>query len=89
LTQPHWVYGQCAQVLWGVNDEAVLVLVSKLSGGADDVIDQRSELHGLWVELELSGLDLWQVEPSAIHWLSPLSNWAAFCLAVNERTSWR
>jgi hypothetical protein len=25
----------------GVNDEAVLVLLGKLSGGADDLVDQR------------------------------------------------
>jgi hypothetical protein len=58
---PHGVHGQCAEVLLGVNDEAVLVLLGKLSGGADDLVDQRGELHSLWVELELSGLDLRQV----------------------------
>src|SRR5215813_12123868 len=62
LPQPHGVDGQCAEVLLGVDDEAVLVLLGKLSGGADDVVDQRCELHGLWVELELSRLDLRQVE---------------------------
>ena len=41
LPQPHGVHGQCAKVLLGVNDEAVLVLLGKLSGGADDVLDQR------------------------------------------------
>ena len=30
--------------------------------GADDLVDQRCELHGLWVELELAGLDLREVE---------------------------
>src|SRR5262249_4453886 len=46
----------------GIDDEAVLVLLGKLSGGADDLVDQRCQLHGLRVELELSGLDLRQVE---------------------------
>src|SRR6516164_6068377 len=32
LPQPHGVDGQCAEVLLGVNDEAVLVLLGKLSG---------------------------------------------------------
>src|SRR5215813_1651531 len=41
LPQPHGVHGQCAKVLLGVNDEAVLVLLGKLSGGADDLVDQR------------------------------------------------
>src|SRR5262245_31111354 len=35
LPQSHWVHGQCAEVLLGVNDEPVLVLLGKLSGGAD------------------------------------------------------
>ena len=29
------------EVFLGVNDEAVLVLLGKLSGGADDLVDQR------------------------------------------------
>src|SRR5262249_53411058 len=62
LPQPHWVHGQCAEVLLGVNDEAVLVLLGKLSGGGDNILDQRGLLYGLWVELELSGLDLREVE---------------------------
>jgi hypothetical protein len=41
LPQPHGVHGQCAEVLLGVNDEAVLVLLGKLPGGANDVVDQR------------------------------------------------
>src|SRR5262249_2165525 len=32
LPQSHGVHGQCAEVLWGVNNEAVLVLLGKLSG---------------------------------------------------------
>src|SRR5262249_34306906 len=41
LPQPHGIDGRCSEVLWSVNDEAVLVLLGKLSGGADDVVDQR------------------------------------------------
>jgi hypothetical protein len=41
LPQPQGVQGQCAEVLFGVNDEAVLVLLGKLSGRADDIFDQR------------------------------------------------
>ena len=62
LPQPHGVHRQCAEVLLDFNDEAVLLLLGKLSGGTDDLVDQRSELHFLQVELELSGLDLGQVE---------------------------
>src|SRR5262249_33253271 len=77
LSQSHGVHGQCAEVFRGVNDEPVLVLLGKLSSGADDIFDQRCQLHGLWVELELPCLDLRQVEhlvdeakkvsPSAVH----------------------
>src|SRR5262249_2249218 len=62
LSQPHGVHGQCAKVLLGVNDEAVLVLLGKLSGGADDLVDQRGLLPGFWGVVELFGLDLRQVE---------------------------
>src|SRR5215470_19196644 len=41
LLEPHGVHGQCAEVLLGIDDEAVLVLLGKLSGGADDLVDQR------------------------------------------------
>src|SRR5262245_47542546 len=41
LPQPHGVHGQCAEVLLGVNDEAVLVLLGKLSSGVDNILDQR------------------------------------------------
>src|SRR5262249_11158408 len=33
LPQPHRVHGQCAEVLLSIDDEAVLVLLGKLSGG--------------------------------------------------------
>jgi len=41
LPQPHGVNGQCAEVLLDVDDEAVLVLLGKLSGGANDFVDHR------------------------------------------------
>src|SRR5262249_26393690 len=41
LPQPHGVHGQCPEVPLGVNDEAVLVLLGKLSGGGGDLVDQR------------------------------------------------
>src|SRR5262249_5139394 len=62
LPQTHGVHSQCAEVLLHVNDQAVLVLLGKLSRGADDLIDQRCELHGLCIEFEFSGLDLRQIE---------------------------
>src|SRR5215831_2196944 len=62
LPQPHGVHRQCAEGLLDFNDEAVLILLGKLSRGADDLIDQRCELHGLWIEFELSGFDLRQIE---------------------------
>src|SRR5439155_15212723 len=62
LPQPHGVHGQSAKVLLGFDDEPILVLLGKLSGGADDLLDQRCELHGLWVEFQLSRLDLRQVQ---------------------------
>src|SRR5262249_47761964 len=62
LPQPHGVHRECAEVLLDFNDEAILVLLGKLSGGFDDILDERCQLHGLGAELELSGLDLRQVE---------------------------
>src|SRR5262249_61257740 len=51
LLQPHGVNGQCAEILLGVNDEAVLVLRGKLSGGADDLVYSPWEPPGVWVWL--------------------------------------
>src|SRR5262249_45973010 len=42
LPQPHWIDGQRAEVLWGIEDEAFFVRLSQLSSGADDLVDQRS-----------------------------------------------
>src|SRR5262249_55986261 len=41
LSQPHGVHVEDTQVLLGVDNEVVLVLIGKLSGGADDLVDQR------------------------------------------------
>src|SRR5215831_16495976 len=41
LSQPHGIDGQCSEVLRSVNDQVVLVLLGKLTGGADDILDQR------------------------------------------------
>src|SRR6516164_2780405 len=41
LPQPHGVHGEGTQVLLGVDNETVLILLGKLSGGADDLVDQR------------------------------------------------
>src|SRR5262249_11867157 len=35
LPQSHWIDGQCAEVLLGIDDEAVLVLLGQLSGGIE------------------------------------------------------
>src|SRR6516225_4324771 len=40
LPQPRGVHSQYAEVLLGIDDEAVLVLLGKLSCGADDLLDQ-------------------------------------------------
>jgi hypothetical protein len=62
LSQPHRVYSQCAEVFLGFDDQLVFVLLGELARGIDDLVDQRSELQALRVELELPGLDLGQVE---------------------------
>src|SRR5215813_6393551 len=62
LPQPHGVHSQCAEVLLGIDDEAVLVLLGKLTGGADDLIDKSYQINMLGIEFELAGLDLREVE---------------------------
>jgi hypothetical protein len=44
------------------DDEAVLVLLGELSGGADDLIDEPSQINRLGIEFELAGLDLGEVQ---------------------------
>src|SRR5262249_54313745 len=46
------VHGQCAEVLLCVNDEAVLVLLGKRSGGADDLVCQLCLVRRFWGWLE-------------------------------------
>src|SRR5262249_41133262 len=62
LPQPHGVHGQCAEVLLGVNDEAVLVLLGKLSGGPDDLVNEPGQIHRLEIEFELAFFDLREVQ---------------------------
>src|SRR5262249_30387410 len=40
LPQPQGADGNCAGVLWRLDEGAVLVLLSELSGGADALVDQ-------------------------------------------------
>jgi hypothetical protein len=47
-----------SEVLFGFDDEPVLVLLGELSRGADDLIDKPSQIHRLGIELELAGFDL-------------------------------
>ena len=62
LPQPHGVDGERAEILRGLDDEAVLVLLGKLARSTDNLFDQRRELHGLRIELKFAGFDLRQVE---------------------------
>ena len=39
------------------DDEAVLVLLGELSGGADDLIDEPGQVHRLGIEFELAVAD--------------------------------
>jgi hypothetical protein len=57
LPQPHGVYGQCAEVLLGVNDEAVLVLLGKLSGVAVFLLNFVEQPHVLDGNHRLVGED--------------------------------
>src|SRR5262249_7973171 len=45
-----------------LDDEATLVLLGKLSRGADDLIDKPSQIHWLGIELKLAGFDLREVQ---------------------------
>jgi hypothetical protein len=62
LLEPHGVHGERAQVLLRVNDEAVFVLLGKLSRGVDDLVDKPGQIHRLEIEVELAGFDLRKVE---------------------------
>src|SRR5262245_54042646 len=56
------IRGERAQVLLRFNDEPVLVLLSKLTGGADDLIDQPDQINGLGIEFELASFDFREVQ---------------------------
>jgi hypothetical protein len=45
-----------------LNDEAAFVLLGKLTGGADDLIDKPCQVNRLGIEFELAGLDLREVQ---------------------------
>ena len=53
---------QSAEVVLGLEYQAVLVLLGKLARSTDHLFDQRRELHGLRIELKFPGFDLRQVE---------------------------
>src|SRR6478672_11007233 len=53
---------ESAVVLLRFNDEAVLVLLSELSRGADDLIDKPCQIHSLGIQFELAGFDLREVQ---------------------------
>ena len=46
----------------GLDDQAVLVLLSQLPRSANDLVNQRTQLHSLRVELELTGFNLGEIE---------------------------
>src|SRR5262249_18604780 len=48
LSQPHGVDGQGPDVLLGFDHKPILVLLSELPRGADDLVDQRGKVDGLW-----------------------------------------
>jgi hypothetical protein len=62
LLEPHGVRGERTEVLLGLDDEAVLVLLGELSRGADDLIDKARQINRLGIELELAGFDLREIE---------------------------
>ena len=62
LLKAHGVCGERAQVLLGFDHEAVLVLLGELSRGADDLIDEPTQVHRLGIEFELAGFDLGEVQ---------------------------
>src|SRR5262249_1148397 len=62
LLEPQGIRSECANVLLGFDNEAVLVLLGELSGGADDLIDESCQINTLEIEVELSSFDLGEVE---------------------------
>src|SRR5262249_62416665 len=62
LLEPHRVSGEPPQVLLRFNDKAVLVLLGKLTGGADDLVDKPGQIDRLGIEFELAGFDFREVQ---------------------------
>jgi hypothetical protein len=62
LLEPHGICGERADVFLGVDDQAVFVLLGELSRGADDLVDEARHIDRLWIEIELAGLDLREVQ---------------------------
>src|SRR5262249_5727039 len=61
LPQSHGVDGEGTEIVLSLNDQPVLVLPGKLARGADDLVDEGSQLHGLRIEFQLAGLDLGEI----------------------------
>jgi hypothetical protein len=53
---------RAAKVPLGFHHEAVLVLLGQVFRGADDLLNQRRQIHGLRIKFELAGLNLREVE---------------------------
>src|SRR5262249_24069098 len=62
LLEPHGIRSERAQVLLRFDDEPVLVLLGKLSRGADNLVDKPGQIHRLEIEVELAGFDLREVQ---------------------------
>jgi hypothetical protein len=62
LLEPHGVRVERAHVLLGFDDEAVLVLLGELSGGADDLVDKPGHINRFGMEVELARFDLGEVQ---------------------------
>src|ERR1700746_2584102 len=58
LPQPHGIDRHRAEVAFGFDDEAVVILVRELARGADHFVDQRRQIQRLGAQLELAGFDL-------------------------------
>src|SRR6516162_1487688 len=62
LPQPHGIDRHRAEVAFGFDDEAVVILVRELARGADHFVDQRRQIQRLGAQLELAGFDLREVK---------------------------
>src|SRR5215831_2930042 len=62
LLEPQGIRSECPHVVMGLDHKAVLVLLGKLSCGADDLIDKARRVHRLGIEFELTSFDLREVQ---------------------------